>query len=183
MTHRGGVVIVSLLTGSRLETGYAALAVGVAVALVYVGLQVYLVSLPRLSLLARETSESADVALRHLAWVTLATLGPIALLGAVANGQGLTRFVGAEFAGARTAIALGIAVAPLSALTGSIGAASVIRLRPEARVWATAVGALVFGIAALTLIPTVGAAGATTALLAGTAATSVVGLFFFSGSS
>lgn len=179
MTHRGGVVIVALLAGSRVETGYAALAVGVAVALVYVGLQIYLVSLPRLSQLAREASESADAALRHLAWVTLATLGPVALLGAVVNGRGLTRFVGAEFAGAKTAIALGIAVAPLSALTGSTGAASVIQLRPEARVWATTVGALVFGIAAVALIPTLGAAGATTALLAGTAATSVVGLFFF----
>lgn len=49
-THRGGVVAVALLAGSADETGYAALAVGIAVALMYVPWQVFTVSLPRLSL-------------------------------------------------------------------------------------------------------------------------------------
>jgi O-antigen/teichoic acid export membrane protein len=179
LTHRGGVVVVALLAGSATQTGYAALAIGGTVALIYVGLQIFLVSLPRLSALTVSASDRADAALRHLGWVTLATLAPISLVGAIVTTTGLARLVGAEFRDADTAIVAGLAVAPLIALTGMTGSATVMYVRPEARVWSTGAGAAVFAVVAVALVPSAGALGATVALLASTAVTAAAGLAFF----
>jgi O-antigen/teichoic acid export membrane protein len=47
--HRGGVVAVALLAGSTVETGYAALAIGIALGATYAVLQTFTVALPHLA--------------------------------------------------------------------------------------------------------------------------------------
>lgn len=179
LTHRGGVVAVALLVGSRAETGYAALAIGIALALFYVVLQIFVVTLPRLSALAREAPERADAELRHLAWISLVVIAPLCLLGAAFSDLLLSHLVGTGFAGANTPLAISLAVAPLAALAGSTGTAAAVHLRPEARLVATAAGAAVFVLGALALVPQFGASGAATALLASTAVTAAIGLWLF----
>ena len=47
--HRGGVLAVAVLVGSAVETGYAALAIGIALGATYAVLQAFTVSLPHLA--------------------------------------------------------------------------------------------------------------------------------------
>ena len=47
--HRGGVVAVAVLVGSAVETGYAALAIGIALGATYAVLQTFTVTLPHLA--------------------------------------------------------------------------------------------------------------------------------------
>ena len=59
VTHRGGVVVVALLAGSAMETGYAGLAVGIAVGLTYAIVQIFTVSLPTVLTSSAEDPEEA----------------------------------------------------------------------------------------------------------------------------
>lgn len=179
ITHRGPVLAVALLAGSHVQTGYAALVVGVATALIYLGWQLFTVSLPRVTVLRVEAPALADAAIRHLAWTALAVLAPLSLVGAALGEPALSRLAGGQFAGAGDALAVALAVAPLAALTGSAGAASTVHFRADARVWIAGAGAVVFAVSALALIPSLGAAGASGALLAATVASALVGVVLF----
>jgi O-antigen/teichoic acid export membrane protein len=177
--HRGGVVAVALLADSRVETGYAALAAGVAIALTYAVWQLFTVSLPRLAALAADDVRAAGALLTRLAGRVVIVLVPASVVAAVLAGPLLRLLAGGRFEPAEEALAPALATVPLAPLMGAVGAAAAIRLRPGARLWTTAVGAAVFVLTALALVPSFGAEGATAALLAGTVAAALAGTVVF----
>ncbi len=177
--HRGGVVVVALLAGSRVQTGYAALATGVAIAATYAVWQVFTVALPRLAALAAGDVTAAGRLLTRLAGRAVLVLAPASVAGAVLVGPVLRLFADGRFAPADDALSYALATIPLAPLTGAVAAAAAVHLRPGTRLWSTAMGTVVFLIAALVLVPTLGAEGATIALLAGTAVTALIGAALF----
>jgi O-antigen/teichoic acid export membrane protein len=179
LQYRGGVVAVALLARSRLQTGYAALTFGIAVALTYAIWQVYTVALPRFASLAAADVEAAAAALARFARIAVLAFVPAAILAALVAEPMLTLLAGSRFSAAKDALGPALATAPLAPLTGAVGVAAAVRLRPGARVWTAAAGAAVFVATALVLVPAFGAAGATGALLAATAATALVGAALF----
>jgi O-antigen/teichoic acid export membrane protein len=183
LTHRGGVVAVAILSGSSVETGFAALALGLVLAAIYVVAQVFSVQLPALAERAGEpdAGAGAELALRRLAGRSVAVTIPIALLTVVAL-EGLVPFVfGERFRGAEPAMGLALAALPIAPLTSLATQAAALRLRPGARIATTAAGAAAFAICAVIAIPRFGAAGAAAALLASTATIALASLAAFPG--
>jgi O-antigen/teichoic acid export membrane protein len=179
--HRGVVVAAALLAGSRAETGYAALAAGVAIALTYAVWQLFTVTTPRLAAVANVDPAAATAAIRRIAHVSLIATAPVALVGVVLAPSLLHGVLGADFSAAKAAFAPALATIPLAALTGAVAGASALQLRPEARLWTAAAGAVAFVVAAAALVPAFDAAGATGALLAGTTAACLAGVALFPG--
>jgi O-antigen/teichoic acid export membrane protein len=177
--HRGGVVVVALLAGSRVETGYAALATGVGIAVTYAVWQMFTVALPRLSALAATDGHAVGLVLDRLTGRTVLVLAPASIAGAVLAGPLLRLFADGQFAPADSALSFALATAPLAPLTGAVAAAASVRLQPGARLCSTAMGAAVFLVSALALAPSLGAEGATIALLAGTIVAALVGTTLF----
>jgi O-antigen/teichoic acid export membrane protein len=173
IVHRGTIVAVALLAGSGVQTGFSALAVGVALAGTYAVWQLFTVQLPGL---VRATREEPDVS---LAEQSLWRLGSISLAGALAialAGVSLLQWVmpiifGERFEGAQGATAVALAVLPLAPLTAIATQTAALRLRPGLRAWTTGAGALAFAATAAPAIPAWGATGGSVALLAGTAVT------------
>lgn len=174
-THRGGVVAVALMASSSDETGYTALAVGIAIALMYVPWQFFTVSLPRVSALGAKDAARGDVELRRLAWASLGVVGPVSILAAAFAEPILSTLVDTAFDAAQPALVPALAVAPLAVLTGWAGAFSTMHLRPGERVWIAGTGAIAF-LVALALVPALGSVGALTALLVATAVSAATSL-------
>jgi O-antigen/teichoic acid export membrane protein len=174
--HRGGVLAVVLLTGSAVETGFAALPIGIALAATYAVAQLFTVALPVLS--ARDDGEPA---LRRLASLLLI---PVAA-GAVASTLVVDAIVpvvfGAAYADAAAAFLPAIAMVVLAPVNALAVQASALRLRPDAALYAGLSGAAVFVAVCLATVPGWGAAGATTAALAGTAASALASLLLLPG--
>jgi O-antigen/teichoic acid export membrane protein len=183
LTHRGGIVAVAILSGSSIETGYAALALGLILAAIYVVAQVFTVQLPTLSERAGEPAgrAGAEVALGRLARRSVAVTVPIALF-AVAALEGLVPLVfGARFRGAEPAMALALAALPIAPLTSLAAQAAALRLRPWPRIATTAAGAAAFVICVVIAVPRFGAAGAAAALLVSTVTIALASLAAFPG--
>ncbi|MCP9484294.1 MAG: hypothetical protein MSC30_00370 [Gaiellaceae bacterium MAG52_C11] len=176
--HRGGVVAVAVLAGSQVEAGFAAVSIGVALALTYVVWQAFTVDLPRLSA-SGEAGERADASIRRLAWLALALVVPVATAAAIALDRLVPALAGERYRGVGASLGPALAVVPLAPLTSAATQVSALRLRPLPRLLATAVGALVFLAAAVALVPGHAAAGAATALLLGTCALAAVGAAAF----
>ncbi len=178
LTQRGGVLVVAWLAGSGPQTGYAGLATGVGLALTYAVAQVFTVTLPAF---AAADPGAAERTLRRLTGLALAVTLPV-MLGAVASRDGWLPLVfGADYAPAAAAFGPALAMvvlAPLNAVTVQVAA---LRLRPEVTLRAGVAGVLVFVGVALAGVPVWGAAGATAAALAGTAASAVVGSWMLPG--
>ena len=98
---------------------------------------------------------------------------PLSLAGALWADDLLVAVVGDDFRGVSAALGPALGVLPLAPLLAAANQVSALRLRPEARLKATAVGTAVFLAAAAATIPWADAVGATAAMLAGTAATLV----------
>jgi hypothetical protein len=191
IASRGGVVAVALLTASSVETGYAALATGIAIAGTQVVVQAFAVQLPGLVLAdtAMTTGSSTEAArsrrsagegpARLLAERAELALLPLAIVAAAVVKPALPVAIGERFEGAADAFAPALAALPLAPVTALALQTAALRLRPEARLWATVAGALAFAITAVVAIPPWEAAGGSTALLAGTLATNVASLGFF----
>ncbi|MDX6409007.1 MAG: hypothetical protein QOE13_2078 [Gaiellaceae bacterium] len=179
--HRGVVVAAALLAGSRAETGYAALAAGVAIALTYAVWQLFTVTTPRFAAVANVDPGAAFASLRRIAHLGLIATAPVALVGVVLTPSLLRGLLGADFSAAKAAFVPALATIPLAALTGAVAGASALQLRPEARLWTSVAGSVAFVVAAAVLVPAFDAAGATGALLAGTAAAALAGIALFPG--
>lgn len=180
-THRGGVLAVALLGGSSAETGYAALAVGMAVGATYAIVQVFTVALPHLSGDGADRPDAAESVLRRLAGAVLVLAVPSAALAAVLAGAVVPAVVGTRYQGSVAAMgpALAqVALAPLAALGVQVAA---LRFRPEAALVSGGASLAVFAAVALLAIPGWGAAGGTAACLAGAAAGSLVWLRLLPG--
>jgi O-antigen/teichoic acid export membrane protein len=163
--QRGGVVAVAVLAGSPRETGYAALATGIALGATYAVLQTFTVALPHLT-----HGADGEVTLRRLAGGLLAAIVPAALVGAAVLDAVVPAVFGERFAGANTAVAIALAVVVFAPLYALGVQAAALRLRPEAALASGVATALGFVVAALVLVPQWGAAGATGAAFAGACA-------------
>ncbi len=179
--HRGAVVAAALLAGSRTETGYAAIAVGIGVAATYAVWQLFTVTMPRFATVAAVQLEQAVTELRRLADGAVLVAAAGGIVGAALGRLLLHLLAGPQFEGAANALGPALATVPLAPLTGAVGAVTALRLRPEARLWTTAAGAAAFAVAAAALVPPLGAAGATGALLAGAAVATLAGAALFPG--
>lgn len=174
VVHRGGVVAVAVLAGSSVETGYAALAVGIGLAGFYVVSQAFIVSLPGRVEAARADPIAAEAAVRRLAWFALAGLVPASLTGVVLAGPTIELALGSGFHGAREAFPPALAFVILAPLNAVALQAAALRLRPEVALWAALAALAAFLAAAGVAVPAWGAPGAAVATLAGTIAAPLI---------
>ncbi len=175
VAHRGGVVAVALLAGSSVETGFAALAIGVALGVSYAVLAAFTVSLPQLVVHGGHgPGADAEAALRRIAWGMLAGLTPALLLATLVLDRAVPAVFGNGYVGARTAFAPALALVVLSPLNALVLQTSALRLRPGAALAAAVAGVVAFAATALATIPAWGAAGGTGAALAGAATSALV---------
>ena len=174
VTHRGGVVVVAVLGGAAAETGFAALAIGVALAATYTVWQAFVSQLPGLAGLFATAPARAEHRARRLAWGSLLVLLPAALVATLLLGWLVPQVFGDDFDGAEVSIAVALAVVPLAPLTALTSQLISLRLRPRLRVASSAVGATAFALTAVAAVPVWDAAGGALALLVGTAAGALV---------
>ncbi len=178
LVHRGAIVAVSLLAASSVQTGFAGLAVGVALAGTYIVMQVFAVHLPSL---VEGTGESAigpgpEESVRKLAARSLVFVVPLAVLAVVAIEELVPLAVGDRYKGAEAAIAVALAALPFAPLNAVAGQIAALRLHAGARVVTAAAGAGAFVLTAALAVPHFEAAGGAAALVAGTAATALTSL-------
>lgn len=208
-TQRGGVLAVALLAGSAAQTGFASLAVGIALGATYAVLQTFTVCLPHLAgaspaprepVPARDPgdprpgrepsspstsveggSEAAEVVLRRLAGGLLAVIVPLALVAALALDGLVPAVFGDDFRGAAGAFGPALAMVVLAPLHSLVVQASALRLRPEAALAGGVAAALAFTVTAVVAVPAWGATGGTAAGLAAGAAGVAVALALLPG--
>jgi O-antigen/teichoic acid export membrane protein len=179
LAQRGGVVAVAVLASDPTQTGYAALATGVALGAGAAVLQAFTVSLPHVAEEAELGGlEDAEATLRRLAGVLFAVLAPACLLGALLLHRLVPAVFGGEYRDSTTVFGPALAMvvmAPISSLAVQVSA---LRLRPQASLVSGVVGLVVFVVVAAVAVPAWGATGGTAAVLAGavagTAASSVL---------
>jgi len=172
LVHRGPVLFVALLGAGAAETGYAALATGVALAATYAVWQSFAVELPRLAALG----VGADIrSTSRLAWAALAMLTPLAALGAVLAQPLVPLLAGERYRPAATTLGLALAILPLAPIGAAVNQAAALRYRPELRFASAAAGAAAFVISCLLLVPSLEAEGGAAALVVGSAAAALVG--------
>lgn len=178
VTHRGPVLAVALLAGSSVESGYAALAVGIALGVTYAVLQAFTVSLPHVGTAG---SDDGEAVLRRLAGGLLAAIAPAAALGVVLLDPLLPTVFSDGYEGAAAAFTPALALVVLAPLTSLLVQVSALRLRPEVALVSGLASAGVFLVVALAAVPAWGASGGTSAALAGTAAAAVLSLWRLPG--
>lgn len=208
-TQRGGVLAVALLAGSAVQTGYASLAIGIALGATYAVLQAFTVCLPHLGGLpdARGAAVSgrpalgplpsgaptpdhaapgapapgAEAALRRLAGALLAVIVPAAVLGALLIEVIVPAAFGTGYEGAARAFGPALAVVTLAPLHSLAVQGSVLRLRPEAALAGGVAAAAAFVVAAVIAVPAWGATGGLVAVLAAAAVGLVASLALLPG--
>jgi O-antigen/teichoic acid export membrane protein len=180
VAQRGGIIAAALLAGSSVQTGFAALATGVALALTYAIGQIFTVSLPRLAS-HRGGLAGAESSLRRLAGGLLILVLPVAASTVVVTGIAVPIAFGAGYAGAAGAFGPALAMVVLAPVNALAIQAAALRLRPEATLHAAVVSALSFTAAAVLAVPVWGATGATGAALAGATAYALVAIRLLPG--
>jgi O-antigen/teichoic acid export membrane protein len=171
LAQRGGVVAVAILASDPTQTGYAALATGVALGVNAAVLQAFTVSLPHVAEQAERAGvEDAEATLRRLAGVMLVVLAPAGLFGALLLHRLVPAVFGGEYRDSTTVFGPALAMvvmAPIGALAVQVSA---LRLRPQASLVSGVVGLVVFVVVAAVAVPAWGATGGTAAVLAGVVA-------------
>lgn len=179
-SHRGAVLAVALLAGSAAETGYAALATGIALGVTYAVLQLFTVSLTHLA--GGDASDrTAEAVLRRLARWLLAAVVPVALMGALVLDRAVPAIFGEGYEGAASAFGPALALIVLAPLNGLALQAAALRLQPGVTAMAGAASATVFVVTAIVAVPAWGAAGGVAAALAGATASALVSLWQLPG--
>jgi O-antigen/teichoic acid export membrane protein len=166
VVHRGGVVAAALLAGTT-QAGYAAVAIGVGLALTYAVWQVFAAELPVLAAHADPAGVAGHV--RRRAGVMLALAAPVGL-AAVAAGGVLPAIAGESFRGAVDALPPALALVALAPVAAAGAQLSALALQPGVRLAAAVAGVTAFALA-LPLVPELGAEGAAWATFAGVGAT------------
>lgn len=169
LTARGGVLAVALVVGGP-ETGYAALAAGIALALVYVAAQAFAAELPDHAALERRAAERT---VERMVWAGTLAFLPIALAGPLLVPRVLPHVAGAAYDDAATATAVALAAVPFAPAAAALNQLAALRLDPGVRLAWVAAGAVVFGAAAAALVPRYEAAGASGALVAASAVVAI----------
>jgi O-antigen/teichoic acid export membrane protein len=183
VTNRGAVVAVAILAGSSVETGFAALAVGVAMAGAYVIWQLFIVQLPGLVAATREEPDAAlaERSLQSLAALSLAGAFALAAIGVCLIPLLAPLVFGDQFEDAEPALAIALAVLPLAPLSAMGTQAAALRLRPGLGARATGAGMLAFAVTAVFAVPHWEATGGAVALVTGSAVTVLVLTRLFPG--
>ena len=174
ITTRGGVAAVAALGGSKAETGFAGLAVAVALFGTFAVGQAFAVQLPALSARAVRDPAGAEGRGRTLACVATIAVVPVVVAVAAVLDPLVRAVLGADFRGAVPALVVALALLPIAPVASYAAQTADLRLRPSLRVAAAALAAAVFLTAALLAVPAWGAAGAVAALLAATVAATLV---------
>ena len=169
---RGSVIAVGLAGSSSAQVGFAGLALGIATALTYALWQPYAVELPRLVTMP---PGEARAWLERTTRLMLVILVPILLVGLVVAQGVVPHFLGPSFAGAIVPVGVALAIVPLAPPTAALNQAVALELRPGLRLVASTCGTLVFVLAAIVMVPRWDATGASAALVAGAAVTTIVG--------
>ncbi|MCP9491290.1 MAG: hypothetical protein MSC31_15645 [Solirubrobacteraceae bacterium MAG38_C4-C5] len=178
VAHRGGIVVVALLAGSAGQTGFAALALGVALAATYAVAQLFTVSLPRL---AEGEADVGEAVLRRLAGMALGILLPAALVVALVLERLVPLVFGEGFAGAVDAFAPALAFVVLAPVNALVVQAAALRLRPQATLWSALAGVIAFTVVAAAAVPPWEAAGGAAAALAGAVTSALVAMALLPG--
>jgi O-antigen/teichoic acid export membrane protein len=169
ITQRGGIVAVALLGGSTAQQGYAGISIGIALAATYGVWQLFTVELPGLSVTAAADLGAAEASVRRTTRILAFPAGAGALAGALVAGPLLAVVAGRAYRESAAALGIALAAVALAPATGALNQLAALRLQPESRLFATAAGAAAFIAAALVLVPAHDAAGASGALVVGTA--------------
>jgi O-antigen/teichoic acid export membrane protein len=176
VAQRGGVVAVAVLGASSAETGFAALALGIAAGATAAILQAFTVSLPHLA-----DAETGEPALRRLVRLLLLVVLPLAAVGALVVGDLVPVVFGDEFEGSVDAFGPALGLVVLAPLASGLVQVAALRMRPGV-VLASGVAALAgFLLVALAAVPSWDAVGATGAALVGVAAGAVTSLVLLPG--
>ena len=175
LCQRGGVIAVSLLGASGRETGFAAIAIGIALALCFAGVQPFVAELPRLAELGAAAPARAEHEIRRLAWIVLAGLAAVSTLTAALGSEILRVAAGSDYKGARDALVVALMAVPFAATLGALTSVSALHLRAEARLVALAAGLVTTATVAALLVPGHGAVGGAAAFAAGAVATGILG--------
>ncbi|HEX6105950.1 MAG TPA: hypothetical protein VFZ26_10215 [Gemmatimonadales bacterium] len=164
LTYRAPVIATTLLTGSAIETGHAALAGGIALAILLAVRELFAVSLPELVETWGRDREQAEGQLRAAGWRLAPPFVLAALGGMLVLERGLVLIAGPAFAPAVDALVPILVLLPLLPLPAIGWQGAALRLRPGLGLRISAVGAIVCLAAAALLVPRWGAPGASTAL-------------------
>jgi O-antigen/teichoic acid export membrane protein len=182
VVHRGSVVAVAVLGGAAAETGYTALATGIALGVTYAVLQAFVVSLPHLASTDRTAGAAEpEAVLRRLAAALLAGLLPAALLGAVLVDVAVPAVFGDGYDGAVPAFGPALALVVLAPLHALVVQVAALRLRPEVALANGLAALVVFLGAVVVAVPRWDAVGATTAAVSAAAAGAAVAMRLMPG--
>lgn len=177
VAHRGGIIAVAVLAGSAVQTGYAALAIGVALAAMYAVVQLFTVSLPGLAARRGAEAAAAETVLRRLAGGLLAAVLPGALLLAPVLDRVVPLVFGPQYAPAAPAFGPALAVVVLAPLYAMAVQVAALRLRPTATLHSALAGLATVAVVAVGAVPAWGALGATAATAAGAAVSAAVAMW------
>jgi O-antigen/teichoic acid export membrane protein len=181
ITHRGAVVAVAILAGSSVETGFTALAVGIAMAGAYVIWQLFTAQLPGLVAALRDEPDAsrAERSLRDLGGISLGAAFAMAAVGICLTPVVAPVVFGDQFEDAVPAMAIALAILPLAPLSALSTQTAALRLLPARRARATGAGMLAFATTAVLAVPHWEATGGALALLAGVAVSVSVSRLMF----
>jgi O-antigen/teichoic acid export membrane protein len=171
VSQRGGVLAVALLGAGSTESGYAALAVGIATGATYAVLQAFTVTLPHLADGAGGgATAEPEVVLRRLAGGLTAVLVPTLVGGALLLDPLVPAVFGADYGDATRAFAPALAAVALAPVNALFVQVSALRTRAEASAGAGLAAVVAFLVTAVATVPAWGGAGGTAAALAGAVA-------------
>lgn len=171
LSQRGGVLAVAVLGAGATESGYAALAVGIALGATYAVLQAFTVTLPHLAEGAGGGPPATpEVLLRRLAGGLTAVLVPALVVGAVLLDRVVPAVFGADYGDATSTFAPALALVALAPVNALFVQVSALRMRAEAAAGAGLAAAVAFVVTAGVAVPAWGGAGGTAAALAGAVA-------------
>ena len=183
LVKRGGPLAMPLAGATSTQTGFSAIATGLGTAGATTMMSLLLVQLP--SLVSRGldrpeyAEEEAASSARAALMVALAAGLPAALLA----GPAIDLLLGAEFAGAHSAVVLALPAVPLGAALGLASLIASLRLRPEILTTSWAAGGLVFAAVAAATIPALDADGASIAMCGGLLVTAITATVLLGGRS
>ncbi len=172
LTFRGPVLATSVLARSAVETGFAALAGNIAMAVMLAVREIFTVSLPEMVEHWGRDQQDAGRVLRRLGWWAEATFIPGGLAGVLVLDRGLPLVAGRQFTPAIGALVPILMLLPLLPLPILGWQSAALRLRPGMALVINAAGFVAFIVTAALLVPMWGARGASVGLLVGVAASS-----------
>jgi O-antigen/teichoic acid export membrane protein len=172
--YRGPVLVSGALVGSSAQTGFVALASSIALAVMLAVRELFTVSLPEMVEQWGEEQGRAERLTRRIGWWSIAALTASAIAGVGLVRPLLPLIVGEQFVEGLDVLVPILVLLPLLPLPLLGWQVAALQLRPQVALVINGAGAVAFAATAALLIPLLGGAGATAALLAGVFVSSVL---------